>query len=329
MKIGKVETHILQEVIIDQIAYKHEDVLIRSAVGEDCAAVSFGDYNLIITTDPITGTTAEIGGLSIDIVCNDIASNGVKPLGILLTILVPESTTTAELKKVMVDASRRAAELEVEIIGGHTEVTSAVNRMIISATAIGKQHHRDLVRNQTSQAEDIILVTKSAGLEGAGIIAYEKGALLKGVLMPEELTRAKEFLKQTSVVAEGLIAGAFKPSAMHDVTEGGILGALYELCEASGLGCVINGDLIPVEVVTQKICQYFGIEPFKLISSGAMLIVIEENRAASLEAALRASGIACVAIGSMTADVKRQIGRGGMMMDIEPPQSDALYDVLR
>jgi len=112
VKIGKVETHILQTAIIDQIAYKHEDVLIRAAVGEDCAAVSFGEYNLIITTDPITGTTAEIGGLSIDIVCNDIASNGIRPFGILLTLLVPEQTTEEELKKEEEERKRKEEELE-------------------------------------------------------------------------------------------------------------------------------------------------------------------------------------------------------------------------
>lgn len=328
MKIGKVETHILQESIIDQIAFKHEDVLIRAAVGEDCAAVSFGEYNLIITTDPITGTTAEIGSLSIDIVCNDIASNGIKPLGILLTLLVPESTTEAELKKVMADASRRAAELEVEIIGGHTEVTSAVNRMVISATAIGKQHHSELVHNQSSKPGDVLLLTKSAGLEGTGIIAYEKAHDLKSILSDEELLTAKGFLKLTSVVAEGIIAGKFKPNAMHDVTEGGILGALYELCEASGLGCTIHADLIPIEAVTHRICLHFGIDPLKLISSGAMLIVVEQSKADGLMAAMQDAGIPCVAIGNMTSDPRRQISVNGVQKEIDPPQSDALYDVL-
>ncbi len=328
MKIGKIDTHKLQTLILDQIKYRHPDVLVRGAIGEDCAVVSFGEQNLIITTDPITGTSSEIGGLSIDIVCNDLASNGVKPLGILLTLLVPESTTEQELLKVMTDASKRASELEVEIIGGHTEVTSAVTRIVISATAIGRQSKTDLVHNLKSQSGDVILLTKSAGLEGIGIIAYEKNAFLKDYLTESEMQTAKGFLKRTSVVAEGIVASGFKPSAMHDVTEGGILGAIYELCEASGLGCNVIFEQIPIENITRKICSIYKIDPLKLISSGAMLIVIAAHKATLLMDALCQQGIECTHIGQMTAEAPKKLWMSGLPQTIEPPQSDALYQVL-
>lgn len=328
VKIGKVETETLQRMILDQIKFKHPDVLVGSAVGEDCAAVSFGESNLIITTDPITGTTAEIGGLSIDIVCNDIASNGTRPIAVLLTLLVPEETTEDELAKVMADASARAAELGVEIIGGHTEVTSAVNRIVMSATAIGKQPKDQLVHNQKSVPGDVIMMTKRAGLEGTGIIAYEMTERLSSFLTSEEIRTAKTYLKQTSVIEEGIIAGKYLPHAMHDVTEGGVLGAVYELCQAADLGCVIHEKDILLHEITRKLCAYFQIDPLKLISSGALLIILPKDDAEVLRAELAQAGIEAAILGHITKEKTKTIITAHGVKEIYPPQSDALYDVL-
>lgn len=328
MKIGKVETHILEKCVFNQLQFKHPQVLVRGSVGEDCAVVAFGTDNLVITTDPITGTTADIGSLSIDIVCNDLASNGIRPLGILLTLMLPVGTTEKELADVMSAAAKRALELEVEIIGGHTEVTAAVNRMVISATAIGKQPADQLIQNCASQPGDVILLTKSIGLEGAGILAYEKEKDLEKIFTAEALQRVKGFLKQTSVVAEGLIASAFKPHAMHDVTEGGLLGALYEMCTAARIGCSVQTEKLPLEPEVIQLCSYFQIDPLRLISSGAMLMVVPPERSEALTSALTAAGIPCTAIGVMTEGESKRLYVGEEFIAIEPPQSDALYDVL-
>lgn len=121
--------------------------MVRPSIGEDCAVVNYGDYNCILSTDPITGATNEIGRLAVHINCNDIASNGVAPLGIMLTILAPEGTTVEDIDTIMEQAAKEADVLNVEILGGHTEITSAVNRIVISATAIGKQSASKLIKN--------------------------------------------------------------------------------------------------------------------------------------------------------------------------------------
>ena len=101
MKVGKLNWDDLKAIIDENRGYKREDVRIRSSIGEDCSVINFGDYECIVSTDPITGAESGIGRLAVHINCNDIASSGVEPVGILVTILAPENTTLEQIKQVM------------------------------------------------------------------------------------------------------------------------------------------------------------------------------------------------------------------------------------
>lgn len=328
METGKLSSENLQEMIIDRIKKVGDDVLIRPGVGEDCSALSFGEFACVLSTDPITGAASEIGRLAVHINCNDIASSGVKPIALMLTILVPPETSQEELNMIMDQASNEAYKLGVDIIGGHTEITSAVNRPLVSATAIGKQLREKLVTSSDSVAKDKLILTKNVALEGTGILAYDKAELLKEVLSQSELEQAKAMLDNISVIPEGIIGGEFGVSAMHDVTEGGVLGAVWEMCEASGLGCVIEEKALPVEEVTQKICAYFDIDPYKLISSGCMLITVGQDKADKLLKQLIGQGIPASIIGEMTEKKDILIKRGDQLKPVDPPKADELYKVV-
>ncbi len=160
METGKLSSENLQEMIIDQIKPIHSDILIRPGVGEDCSAVAFGDFACVLSTDPITGAASEIGRLAVHINCNDIASAGVKPMALMLTILVPPSTTQDELNMIMKQATEEASKLGVDIIGGHTEITTAVTRPLVSATALGKQLKDKIVTSSGAEIGDTVIMTK-------------------------------------------------------------------------------------------------------------------------------------------------------------------------
>lgn len=312
---------------MDNISFKREDVVLRSGIGEDCAGVSFGDDVCLLTTDPITGAASEVGKLAVHISCNDIASNGAAPIALLLTILAPESTTEDELKLIMKQAHEEAAKLEVEIVGGHTEITNAVNRIIVSSTAIGKQKKSQLFSNKNLQLGDLIIMTKSAGIEGTGIIAYEKEEELESILSQEELLTAKNLLDKISVVKEGIVAGKNEVTSMHDITEGGVLGAVWEICEGSNLGAMLKYESIPIHNVTKKICRHYDLNPLRLISSGTMLMTIGPDKLDVLMNALNKSFIDAAVIGEITSkDV--YIERRGRLSYVTPPDSDELYKVV-
>lgn len=327
MKIGKLNNDQLKSIIMDSISFQREDVVLRSAVGEDCAGIQFGDEVCLLTTDPITGTASEVGKLAVHISCNDIASNGAFPIALLLTILAPESTTEDELKMIMTQAHKEAELLNVEIVGGHTEITSAVNRIVVSSTAIGKQPMTSLQSNQSLKEGDLIVMTKSAGLEGTGILAFEKEQELMAEFGSQLVEDAQNLLDHVSVVKEGVIAGQVGVSSMHDVTEGGLLGGLWEICEGADLGAIVKYEAVNIEMSTLKICEYYKINPLRLISSGTMLMTVSPSKVDTLIKALTDKQVPCAVIGEIThKDV--YLERRGRLAYVTPPDSDELYKVV-
>ena len=297
LKIGKLDSQLLEDIVFDKITFRRPEVLTRPGIGEDCAVVDFGEYECVMSTDPITAAIHDIGRLAIHITCNDIASNGIQPLGIMLAVLLPPGTTRAEIEHMMEQAGEASSQLGVEIIGGHTEITAAVNSPVIVSTAIGRGFLGQSQGSETMKTGDYLLMTKEAGIEGTGILAKDRQNLLSSVLTVEELEEAKGLLDQVSVLKEGVLAGKIGTHGMHDITEGGVLGAVWELCHRQGLGAEIQKAAVPVRPVTEKICHYFNIDPLRLISSGCMLIAADEHQKDAIQKACREEGILLSIIG--------------------------------
>lgn len=326
MKIGKLDNHLLEEIVFKNITYKRPEVMTRPGIGEDCAVVDFGPYDCVMSTDPITGAVHKIGRLAVHISCNDIASNGVEPLGLLLACLLPESITPEEIDEIMRQAGEEAEKLGVEIIGGHTEITPAVNQPIIVSTALGRTLKKTLTAEEKIQPGDAILMTKQAGLEGTAILAWDQEEKLNDRLTPRELLEAKAMLDEVSVVKEGVLAGKIGISGMHDITEGGVLGAVYEMCQIGKTGAEIWFEKIPVAGVTKKICDCYGLDWLRLISSGSMMIITRPDKRALMMKELLGAGIPVAEIGIVT-----DVSQGCVLIEkevtseIKPPGSDELY----
>ncbi|HEX3029515.1 MAG TPA: AIR synthase family protein [Clostridia bacterium] len=326
MNIGKVPNEELKKIILDKIKHKRDEIILRPQIGEDCSAVDFGENVCVLTTDPITGTAHEIGRLAVQVSCNDIASAGVEPLGLMVTILAPPGTRESELELLMTDLCGTADELNVDIMGGHTEITAAVNRFVVITTAIGKAVKGKMVTTAGAKPGDSIVMTKTAGIEGTAIIASEKEKELEEAFGIEFVNKAKEYIKSISVVKEGKIAGEFGVNAMHDVTEGGLLGAVWEVAEASGLGIRIDKNKIPVAHETKMISDYYKIDPLKLISSGSMVIACSDGEGLVKE--LAQNGISAAIVGTFEAAQDRLIITDSSEEKIIPPGSDELYKVI-
>ena len=331
LEIGKMDSDLLKEIVFGKITYKRPEVLVRPGIGEDCAVVNYGDqYNCVMSTDPITAAATDIGRLAIHITCNDIASNGVQPVGIMLAVMLPVGTTEEDVAMIMEQAGETAAKLEVEIIGGHTEITPAVNKPVIVSTAIGRAPVGSKNSSDNMKEGDHILITKRVGIEGAGIIASDLADQLKDVLTEEELNMAKGFLNEVSVVKEGIIAGEIGTNGMHDVTEGGVLGAVYEMAAISNCGVEIFKDKILVDDVTLKIAEKFNIDYLRLISSGCMLIVVDSEKKDEIMAAVKNAGIDISDIGTITAKEKGlKLVDGDKVFEIDPPAGDELYKAVK
>ena len=327
MKVGKVPETVLKRSVINQIKTKRPEVLLGAGVGEDCAAVELEpDEIMVLSTDPITGTANDIGQLAAHITMNDLASSGAEPIGLMLTILLPDGALEEDLKKMMHQIQMICEDAGIQIIGGHTEVTRAVNQPIISVTGIGKVKKGALVETRGAKPGQDILVTKWIALEGTSIIAKEKQDELKLRFSDSFLNTAKNLDQFLSVLPESKIGVQHGVSAMHDVTEGGIYGALWEMAEASNIGLEIFLKKIPVKQETIEICDYFDMNPYELISSGCMLIATDDGT--GLLHKLEKAGIHGAIIGKATEGKDRVLLNDGERRFLEPPKSDELYKVI-
>lgn len=324
MKEGKLDFEDLRSIILNNKTIKRNEVKVRNDVGEDCCIIDFGDYEGIFSTDPITGASENAGKLAVHINCNDIASSGGEPIGLLVTILAPVNSKLEDINKVMKEIDEESAKLGVEIVGGHTEVTSAVNKMVISVTVIGKNLKGKSVKTAGAKLGDDIIVTKALGLEGTYILINEYKERIQKVLSKEEIEFGKSLINKISVLDEGKIGGGFGAHSMHDITEGGLLGALFEVAMASNKGFKIYRDKIPVFDITKKICEEFKIDPLRLISSGSMLITAEKGE--ELIKQFKEKGIDASIIGKICE-------KDGILVDndneikVKPPKRDELFNI--
>lgn len=327
MKIGKLSNEELQRLVLDRLPRTNSSVLHGPGVGLDAAAIRFGEGYVVVSSDPITGATAEIGKLAVHITCNDIAACGIRPSALTMVLIAPPHFGQEDIKAVVDQAGRTAAKLDVNIVGGHTEVSDAVNRCVVMMTAFGFAKGQEIISASGGKAGDAVLMTKTAGLEGTAILAHEKKSALSGLISQPDLARAAGFIEQISVVEEGLIGGQSGVHAMHDATEGGILGACWELATAAGLGCLIEKNAILLDPLTTAICQALGCDPLRLIASGSMLMTTD--RPGQLKEQLDRAGIRSSQIGHLTTEMELLVEEAdGRRVRLEQPGPDELYKII-
>lgn len=327
MKIGKVPENILKRSVINRLEAKRPEVILGSAVGEDCAAIELAEDEIVVlSTDPITGTAKDIGELAVIVTVNDLASAGAEPIGILLTVLLPPDTQEEVLRGIMTQVNAACERNSLQVVGGHTEVTPVVTVPVVSVTGVAKVKKGKLLSTGGARVGMDLVATKWIAIEGTSIIAKEKEEELVKLFPKEFVETAKGFDRFLSVLPDSRIALSHGVAAMHDVTEGGIFGALWEMCESSGVGMEVNVSDIPVRQETIEICEHFGINPYELVSSGCMLIATEDGK--GLVAKLNAEGIGGAVIGKTKQGNDRIIHMDGVDRYLEPPKADALYQVI-
>jgi hydrogenase expression/formation protein HypE len=217
------------------------------------------------------------------------------------------------------------SSLNIEVLGGHTEVTEAVNQPIITVTGVGKMPKEYMIKTKGIKAEQEIVMTKWAGLEGTAIIASKKEEELKTKYTNDFISGAIHFIDHISVVKEAMIGRKMRVTSMHDVTEGGIFGALWELGEASHVGMEVDLKKIPLKQETVEICEFYNLNPYQLISSGVMLMVTDKANALVEE--LKKNNIPAAVIGRILKGNDRVVINEDEKRFLAPPKSDELYKV--
>ena len=318
MRIGKLENSELESLILSKFKRVRPESLTVPRVGEDCAALDLEGDLVVMSMDPITSAgDKSLGLLSVHVNCNDAICMGAEPVGLLVTLLLPPDYPTEGIGRIADDLAAAAQAAQVDILGGHTEFTDAVTRPITCTSVVARMPQDGKLPGL--KAGDALIMTKTAALEGTAILATEQAARLSA--LPTALLREAEgYFSLLSVVPEGKIALQHGVHAMHDVTEGGILGAAWEICYAAGLGLILDKRAIPVTEATQRIAAAAGVDPLRLLGSGSLLIGCRDGD--DMVKALRQAGISAAVIG--------RVAKSGFAFTdgavIDPPREDALYD---
>ena len=289
------------EALLALTAHSHPEILVGADVGEDAAVVR-GARQLILTADPITFTEENIGFYTVAVNCNDIVAMGGRPRYLTTTILLPPETEEQRLKTIFAELEKASRQAGVLWVGGHTEVTSAVNRIIISAQAVGFLQGKPTKTSDARPGESRVM-SKWTALEATTLIAREKPELSRKLLGQEGYREVLDWLFEPgiSIIREGQILSGMRLSAAHDPTEGGIATGIHEIAERSEVGVRLFKDEIPIRRETEILCGHFGLDPLGALSSGVFLFTATAPEAQKAVQALNRGGVPAAVIGEITA----------------------------
>jgi len=329
LSVGKLPIDHLRSLLAE-LPQNAPRLLVGPQVGEDAAVIDAGDRYLVVTTDPITFATDHIGRYAVHVNANDVAVLGARPLWFFVVLLLPEGVATPELaESVMVDVRTACAELGVTVGGGHTEITAGLDRPILVGQMLGEVAPTRLVRKSRIAIGDHILLTRGLAIEGTAILAGERRDRLQGRVDADLLARASRFLIEPGIsVVQAALAAANVGDvvhAMHDTTEGGLATGLFELMAPAGLGLRIIREHIAVFPETTAICQALGLDPLRLIASGALLIAVASTGTAAVLNAIQGVGVPAAVIGEVRPSTEGlTIVTNGATEPLTPPGRDEI-----
>lgn len=328
MKIGKVSESVLKRSILKQIKTKRNEIVNGAGIGVDCAILAFQETeNCAVSTESLVVQNGRTLRHAIIKAANNLAAGGAEPVGVTISAVLPETTEESDIKAFMAEAETVCEEWNMQLTGGHTEVSEAVNKPVFTITGIGKLpvSTADTTKiKEQNQSKDIV-VTKWIGLEGTTILAKEKGKELLTKYPTHLVEEAKGFEKYLSIIPEAATAVKSGASVMHDASEGGIFGALWELAGRLGVGLEIDLKKLPVKQETIEVCEYFDVNPYELLSGGSLLIATDNGF--DLVRALEKEQIHAVVIGKTTDNNDRVVINEEERRFLEPRKTDEIYKI--
>lgn len=329
MKNSKISESILKRSVLKQLHTNHEKVIMKSAVGEDAAVIDVSDdKNLVTATSVMIFEIDDAwtrASLAVNRAVNNIVASGGNPVGIEVAVLIPTTDNEARLRELIKEIDRAAYKLDITVVGGHTQVTRAVKNIVLTVTAFGTAEDNLTFSKKMKPGMDIIM-TGFAGSFGVGILAQEKEEELLSRFSKNFIDNAKKFKEELIIAKDTRAAMVTGEIAVHDISEGGVFAALWDMAEAANTGLDIDLKKIPIKQETIEICEFFDLNPYKLLSDGCAIIASRDGNAVVREIE-KAGGTASI-IGVATDSNDRVLIQGDERRFLETAQTDEIYKVL-
>ena len=325
MRIGKITENALKRSVLKPLKTEYKKNA-SAAVGTDCAFSS--DKKSFSAMNTVTAGVSDAGYYAVMKAAGSLFSQGITPDHISVNILLPPEAEEQELKKIVADCLEAARKLEVMYAGGHTEVTTAVNRPVITAVCVGyaEDDKAAAIAQGKGKAGQAIVVSKWAALEGTAMLAAEKYEELTTrypAPFVDDALRFKELMDIRQEAAIALKAGA---TSIHDASNGGIFAALWDLAARAGCGLKVDLKAIPMRQETVEICEFFEINPYQLLSGGALLFTVDDGERLADE--LREAGIPAAVVGYLQEGNDKIIVNNDESRFLEMPQADEIHKAL-
>jgi len=302
VSVGKIPPGLLKRLLV--LPRRNSPaLLVGPSPGEDAALLRLGENQVVVTSDPITFKTPKPGYYAVHINANDIAAMGAKPEFFTLTLIMPPQTTEKEIAKIWIETIEAGDVLQAVLIGGHSEVSEAVNTAVISVSMFGALIKDHPLKTSNGQPGDAIIQVGPMGVEGTSILASENQRSLENEFGREFTERAAGFLFNPglSIVAPAMLAVEnLNVHAMHDPTEGGLATGLMEIASASGTGLIVSEERLLVSPETLKICRFLNYDPLGLISSGCLLFTVAKKETVKAVQLMQDAGFVSACIGRLT-----------------------------
>lgn len=324
MRPGKVSESILKRSVLKKVSPMW-DKNSGPSLGKDASLVQIEEGEICISSDVVTLSDYRCAERLVNLVANNLYASFANPIGLTVNMLLPDKSTEETIKTIMDDLTCACSNLDMKIIAGHTEVTNAVIRPVLSASGIGCIKAWNTI-DRRIKPEDQIVLTKFIGLDGTALLAHERYDELGEYLPKYLINDAIGFGEYISCKDEAIIAMDYNASAMHDLSHGGIFGGLWEMAEANHVGLDIDAKAIAIRQETVEICERLGLNPYRIRSMGSMLIAT--SRGEELVRALRSSHIEANIIGHATDSNDRIIRNGQECRYLETPQEDDIYQII-
>jgi hydrogenase maturation factor len=310
---GKLPGWLLRKILPEPA--RDPDILVGPGLGRDAAAVTIGDRIIVAKNDPITFASEGGAAHLVEVNANDIACMGATPRWLLVTALLPDGVTPADVLNQFAELRETCRHRSVELIGGHTEVVPGLVRPILVGMMLGDTAPHELVRPGEARPGDVLLVTKGLAIEGTALLARERANVLQERLGADTVRTAARLLDQPgiSIVAEAEIARRTgEITALHDPTEGGLATAVRELAIVSGAGVEIDAEAIPILDETRVVAEALEIDPLGMLASGSLLIAARAEGVPTILRDVEAAGIPISVVGRLTEDpADASLVRGG------------------
>lgn len=339
MKVGKAAEAVLKRSVLKAVKQQGQSEKGNSAgVGKDAGLFDMPSVqgSLAMSCALHCGTERQAASLAVFRACNSLAAAGVFPEFATVQLTLPESAEEKELKYLMAQLLGACRNAGVMLAQGHTEISRYVQAPVISVTALGKSSYtqRGEAAGSTEAGEKVqrqaespkrkpgtaLVMTKYAGLSGTALLASKYHERLQKRFPSLLIEKAEALYDMVSVLPEAKLAAALGVTAMHDVAEGGVFGAVWELAEREGIGLTLDLRKIPIRQETVEVCEFFDINPYQLKGDGALLLLTDES--VRLLSAFEEAGIPAAVIGMVTENNDRILKNEDEIRFLEPNRID-------